>query len=53
MIRASKLTAEEQLAAAQEKAEKAHEESEKARKERSAHVAKLRALRLAKENADS
>ncbi len=44
--------AEEQFAATQKEAKKAPKEKEKARQESAEHVARLRALRLAKEAAD-
>ena len=47
-----KSRAEEQFATTQKKAKQALTESEKARQERTDHIAKLKALRLAKEAAD-
>ena len=44
---------EEQLTAAQKKAKQALAEREKARQERTGHIAKLKAQRLAKESADA
>ncbi len=52
MHNAVRLRAEEQFAATQKKDKQALKEKEKARQENSEHVAKLRALRLAKEAAD-
>ena len=46
-----KSRAEEQFAAIQKKAKQALNEREKAQQERAEHIAKLRALRLAKEAA--
>ena len=47
-----KSRAEEQFAATQKKAKLALKEKEKERQERAVHIAKLKALRLAKEAAD-
>ncbi len=47
-----KSRAEQQFAATQKKNKPALNEKEKARQERAEHVARLRALRLAKEAAD-
>ena len=44
---------EEQLTASQKKAKQALAEMEKARQERTGHIAKLKAQRLAKESADA
>ncbi len=44
--------AEEQFAATQKKAKQALKEKDKEQRERAEHIAKLRALRLAKEAAD-
>ncbi len=44
---------EEQLAASQKKAKQALAEMEKVRQERTDHIAKLKAQRLAKESADA
>ncbi len=52
MLKSVKSRAEEQFAATQKKDKQALTEKEKARQERAEHVAKLRALRLAKEAAD-
>ncbi len=52
MLKSVKSKAEEQFAATQKKDKQARNEKEKARRERAEHVAKLRALRLAKEAAD-
>ena len=52
MRKSVKLRAEEQFAATQKKAKPALKEKEKARQEMADHVARLRALRLAKEAAD-
>ncbi len=52
MLKSVKSRAEEQFAATQKKAKKALNEKEKAQQESAAHVARLRALRLAKEAAD-
>ncbi len=52
MVISVKSKAEELFAATQKKAKQALNEKEKARQERAEHVAKLRALRLAKEAAD-
>jgi len=52
MFKFGKSKAEEQLASSQKKAALFLKEKEMARKERSAHVARLRTLRLAKEAAD-
>ncbi len=48
-----KSRAEEQFAATQKKDKQALKEKEKARQEMAEHVARLRALRLAKEAADN
>ena len=48
----AKSKAEEKFAATQKKAARALQEDEKIRHERTEHMAKLRALRLAKEAAD-
>ena len=53
MYKSVKSVAEEQFAAIQKKAKQALTEKEKARQERAEQVAGLRALRLAKEAADS
>ncbi len=52
MYQSVKSRAEEQFAATQKKNKPALKEKEKARQERAEHVARLRALRLAKEAAD-
>lgn len=52
MFKSVKLNAEQQFAATQKKGKQALEEKEKKRQESADHVAKLRALRLAKEAAD-
>jgi hypothetical protein len=52
MLKSVKSRAEEQFAATQKKAKLAMKEKDKARQERAASVARLRALRLAKEAAD-
>ncbi|TDI66738.1 MAG: hypothetical protein E2O89_00430 [Alphaproteobacteria bacterium] len=52
MLKTVKLRAEEQFAATQKKAKQALTEKEEALQERAAHVATLRALRMAKEAAD-
>ena len=52
MSKSAKSTAEEQFAATQKKAKQVLNEKEKARLENAEKVAKLRALRLAKEAAD-
>ena len=52
MLKSVKSRAEEQFAATQKKDKQALKEKEKARQERAEHMAKLRALRLAKEAAD-
>ncbi len=52
MYQSVKSRAEEQFAATQKKNKPALKEEEKARQERAEHVARLRALRLAKEAAD-
>ncbi len=52
MLKSRKSRAEEQFAATQKKDKQALKEKEKARQEKSEHVAKLRALRLAKEADD-
>ncbi len=52
MLKSRKSRAEEQFAATQKKDKQALKEKEKARQENAEHVAKLRALRLAKEAAD-
>ncbi len=52
MRKSAKSRAEEQFAATQKKAKQALNEKEKAVQERVEHVARLRALRLAKEAAD-
>ncbi len=52
MLKSVKSRAEQQFAATQKKDQQALKEKEKARRERADHVAKLRALRLAKEAAD-
>jgi hypothetical protein len=52
MRKSARLRAEEQFAATQKKVKQALKETEKAQQEREAHVASLRALRLAKEAAD-
>ncbi len=52
MRKSAKSRAEEQFAATQKKAKQALNEKEKVVQERVEHVARLRALRLAKEAAD-
>lgn len=52
MFKSVKMTAEEQFAASQKKATKARAEKELVQEEEAQHIAKLRALRLAKEAAD-
>ncbi len=52
MLKSVKSRAEQLFAANQKKDQQALKEKEKARQERAEHVAKLRALRLAKEAAD-
>lgn len=52
MLQSIKMTAEEQFAAIQKKAKKVLDEKEELEQERADHVAKLRAMRLAKETAD-
>ena len=52
MLKSVKTKAEEQFAATQKKDKKVLKEKEKALQERAEHVARLRALRLAKEAAD-
>ncbi len=52
MLKSGKSRAEEQFAAIQKKDKQALKEKEKARQESADHVARLRALRLAKEAAD-
>ena len=52
MLRSVKLKAEKQFSASQKKDKQALKEKEKARQERAEQVARLRALRLAKEAAD-
>ena len=52
MRKSANSRAEEQFAATQKKAKQALNEKEKAVQERVEHVARLRALRLAKEAAD-
>ncbi len=52
MLKSVKSRAEEQFAATQKKDKQVLNEKEKARQERTEHVARLRALRLAKEAAD-
>ena len=52
MLKSGKSRAEEQFAAIQKKDKQALKEKEKARQESAEHVARLRALRLAKEAAD-
>ena len=52
MLKSVKSRAEEQFAATQKKDKQALKEKEKARQERSEHMARLRGLRLAKEEAD-
>ena len=52
MLKSGRSRAEEQFAATQKKDKQALKEKEKARQENAEHVAKLRALRLAKEAAD-
>ena len=52
MRKSVKSRAEEQFAATQKKAKQALKEKEKVQQENAAHVARLRALRLAKEAAD-
>ena len=52
MRKSAKSRAEEQFAAIKKKDKQALNENEKARQERAEHTARLRALRLAKEEAD-
>ena len=52
MLKSAKSRAEEQFAATRKKDKQALKEKEKARQESAEHVAKLRALRLAKEAGD-
>ena len=52
MVKSARSRAEEQFSATQIKDKQALKEKEKARLETAEHVAKLRALRLAKEAAD-
>ena len=52
MLKSAKSRAEEQFAAIQKKDKPALKEQEKALQERAEHVARLRALRLAKEAVD-
>ena len=52
MSKLSRSKAEEQFAATQKKAKQVQKEKERAWQERTEHMAKLRALRLAKEAAD-
>lgn len=52
MIKATRSKAEEQFAAIQRQAKRAQTEHEIAQQERAEHIAKLRALRLAKEAAE-
>jgi colicin import membrane protein len=52
MSKSSRSKAEEQFAATQKKAKQVQKEKERAWQERTEHMAKLRALRLAKEAAD-
>ncbi len=52
MVESVKSRAEEKFSAIQKKDEKAMNEKKKALQERAEHVARLRALRLAKEAAD-
>ncbi len=52
MLKSVKSKAEERFAATQKKVKPALNEKEKALQERAEHVARLRALRLAKEAAD-
>ncbi len=52
MLKSVKSRAEELFAANQKKDKQALKDKEQARQERAEHVAKLRALRLAKEAAD-
>ncbi len=52
MLKSAKSRAEEPFTATQKKAKKAPKEKEIAQQESAAHVARLRALRLAKEAAD-
>lgn len=52
MQKSVKSKAEEKFIASQKKAEHAKRDREKAQQEKMAHSAKLRALRLAKEEAD-
>jgi hypothetical protein len=52
MLKSVKSRAEEQFAATQKKDKQALKEKEKARQERAEHMARLRGLRLAKEEAD-
>ena len=51
-MKTTKSMAEEQFAAVRRQAERAQTEHEVALQERAEHIAKLRALRLAKEAAD-
>lgn len=53
MLKSVKSRAEEQFAKTQKKDKQALKEKEKERQERAAHVASLKALRLAKEAADN
>ena len=53
MSKSSKSRAEQKFTATQKKAERAQKETVKAEHERMAHMAKLRALRLAKEAEDA
>ena len=52
MRKSVKLRAEEQFTATQKKAKQALTKNEEVRRERADHIAKLKALRLAKEAAD-
>ncbi len=52
MLKSGRSRAEEQFAATRKKDKQALKEKEKARQDRAEHVARLRALRLAKEAAD-
>lgn len=52
MLKSVRSRAEEQFAATQKKDKQALKEKEKAQQERDQHIARLRALRLAKEAAD-
>ena len=52
MLKSVKSRAEEQFAATQKKDKQALKEKEKTRQERAEHMARLRGLRLAKEEAD-